>query len=311
MAKLVKFMTDREPYQPPKELVTHVTAICGEAGSAWLAGLKETVSRLEKKWCVTTDSAFEKGEFNFVAPAYSDDLDAVLKISPPYPALEIFAEADFLRNLDGKGAPRLLDIDHEARAILIERVRPGITMDELFKEEPFACVEPAISLLKSILTPPPYPPAEVQLFYDWFYRFQRAKDTEFPRAYFDRACEIYERLFQDDDGTFYVHGDFHPGNVISRGRDEFVVIDPKGLVGHVAYDISVFLNNLHWWQKGKPNVREYLFAAAKKFGDAFGMDEREIREAAFAGMVIGAWWNFEDMPDLYDNEVVLADVWEV
>ena len=155
------------------------------------------------------------------------------------------------------------------------------------------------------------PPAEAQLFYDWFYRFQRAKDTEFPRGYFERACEIYEKLFQDDEGTFYLHGDFHPGNVISSGQGEFVIIDPKGLVGHVAYDISVFLNNLHWWQQGRPNVRENLFLAAQKFADAFSMSELAIREAAYAGMVIGAWWNFEDMPGLYNNEVVLADVWEV
>jgi streptomycin 6-kinase len=303
-------MTDRKRYQPPSELITHVTAICGDAGVAWLADLPRIVAELEDKWRVTTEPAFEKGEYNFVAPARSESVDAVLKVSPPFPTIEIYAEAEFLEKLDGKRAPKLLEMDRENRAILIERVRPGVTMDIRFAEHPFSCVEPAIEVLKSILTPPPYPPAEVQLFYDWFYRFQRAKDTDFPKTYFEKACNIFEPLFQDDDRTYHLHGDFHPGNVITSGEG-FAVIDPKGLVGHVAYDISVFLNNLHWWQKGKPNVRENLFAAAKKFGDAFAMDEREIREVAYAGMVIGAWWNFEDMPELYDNEVVLADIWEV
>ena len=304
-------MTERKPYQPPKELETHVTAICGDEGIAWLADLPQIVARLETKWAVATEAAFEKGEYNFVAPARSAPVDAVLKVSPPFPTIEIFAEAEFLETRNGNGAPRLLEIDREDRAILIERIRPGITMDVQFSEDPFACVEPAIRVLKSILTPPPYPPSEAQLFYDWFYRFQRFRDTDFPKDYAEKACDIFEPLFQDDERTFYLHGDFHPGNVISSGEDEFVVIDPKGLVGHVAYDISVFLNNLHWWQKGKPNVRENLFAAAGKFGDAFGMDERAIREVAYAVMVIGAWWNFEDMPELYDNEVVLADIWEV
>jgi streptomycin 6-kinase len=204
----------------------------------------------------------------------------------------------------------LFEIDREDRAILIERVRPGVTMDVFFADDPFACVDPAIEALKSILTPPPYPPAEAQLFYDWFYRFQKFRHTDFPKAYAEKAAAVYEKLFQDDERTFYLHGDFHPGNLITSDEG-FVIIDPKGLVGHVAYDISVFLNNLHWWQRGKPNVRDRLFAAANRFGDAFGMDEREIREAAYAGMVIGAWWNFEDMRELYDNEVVLADIWEV
>ena len=304
-------MPDRKPYQPPSELVTHVTAICGDAGVAWLGDLPRIVSELEEKWDVKTEPAFEKGEYNFVAPASSATVDAVLKVSPPYPTIEIFAEAEFLRNLNGNGAARLLEVDRENRAILIERIRPGVTMDVYFAEDPFACVEPAIDVLKRILMPPPYPPAEAQLFYDWFYRFQRSLDTEFPYEYANKAMTIFDRLFQDDERTFYLHGDFHPGNVISAGEGQFVVIDPKGLVGHVAYNISVFLNNLHWWQKDDPDVREKLFNAARQFGDAFGMDEREIREAAYAGMVIGAWWNFEDMPELYDNEVVLADVWEV
>jgi len=303
-------MTDRKRYQPPDELVKHVTAICGDAGVTWLLDLPRIVTELEEKWGVKTELAFEKGEYNFVAPVSSETVDAVLKVSPPYPTIEIFAEAEFLGKLNGHSAARLLREDRESRAILIERIHPGETMDVYFADDPFACVDPAIKVLKSILTPPPYPPSEAQLFYDWFYRFQRSLETEFPREYAIKAMAIYDKLFQDDEGTFYLHGDFHPGNVISS-RDGFVIIDPKGLVGHVAYDISVFLNNLHWWQKGKDGVREKLFEAARQFGEAFGMDEFTIREAAYAGMVIGAWWNFEDMPEHYNNEVVLADIWEV
>lgn len=297
-------------YQPPKELKTHVTAICGEAGIAWLADLPRIVSTLEEKWGVCTEEPFEKGEYNFVAPASSESVDAVLKVSPPYPTIEIFAEAAFLRNLNGNGAPRLLQVDRENRAILIERIRPGLTMDVYFADYPFGCVEPAIAVLKKIISPPPSPGTDVQTLDDWFDRFRRFRGTEFPQDHGERAVEIYEKLRQDKDRIYYLHGDFHPGNVVNSG-DGFVAIDPKGLVGHITYDISVFLNNLHWWQKGKPNVEDGLFSTAKKFGDSFGLSERSIREAAFAGMVIGAWWNFEDMPELYDNEVVLADIWEV
>ena len=305
-------MTDRNRYQPPNELVTHVTAICGDAGVAWLSDLPEIVSRLEIKWDVTTEPAFEKGEYNFVAPARSATLDAVLKVSPPYPMIEIFAEARFLRNLDGDGAVRLLDVDCESQAILIERVRPGDSMDIHFAEAPFACVKPAIEVLKAIITPRPESRSDTLILDDWFARFSRFRETEFPRDYGERAIEIYEKLRSDEDRVFYLHGDFHPGNVVSGDYDTpFVAIDPKGVIGHVAYDVSVFLNNMHWWQKEKDGVQENLFRAAKQFGNAFGMDEYKIREAAYAGMVIGAWWNFEDMPDLYNNEVVLADIWEV
>src|SRR5690349_19331988 len=144
-------MTDRQRYQPPDELIKHVTAICGDAGVAWLSDLPRTVSELEAQWGVTTDLAFEKGEYNFVAPASSETVDAVLKVSPPYSQVEIFAEAEFLGKLNGHGAARLLHEDRKRRAILIERIHPGETMDVYFADDPFACVEPAIKVLKSIL----------------------------------------------------------------------------------------------------------------------------------------------------------------
>jgi streptomycin 6-kinase len=194
--------------------------------------------------------------------------------------------------------------------MLIERAHPGDSMDVHFSSEPFACVEPAIEVLRSILLPPGAS-ADVQYLDDWVDRFRRFRETEFPADFGEKALAIFEKLSAERDKIFYIHGDFHPGNIVTSGRSAYLAIDPKGLIGHVGYDISVFLNNLHWWQKGKPDVQRDLFAAAEKFAAAFEVDVRTIREAAFAGMVIGAWWNFEDMPEHYDNEVVLADIWEV
>ena len=93
--------------------------------------------------------------------------------------------------------------------------------------------------------------------------------------------------------------------------DSYLAIDPKGLIGHIAYDIAVFLNNLHWWQKGKPGVTARLHEALKTFANAFDLNESELREACLAFMVLSAWWNFEEMPERYDDQIVLADVWDI
>lgn len=37
----------------------------------------------------------------------------------------------------------------------------------------------------------------------------------------------------------------------------------------------------------------------------------EIREWAFAYMVIGAWWTFDEMPEHYDNNFAEIDIWDV
>jgi hypothetical protein len=48
------------------------------------------------------------------------------------------------------------------------------------------------------------------------------------------------------------------------------------------------------------------------FSDAFEIDPRELREWAFAQMVLGTWWNYDDMPQLYEpSTLAKADIWNV
>lgn len=296
----------------PKELVTHVTAICGHRGSAWFASLPETIRELEEKWDLTVKTPFPGIEFNYVAAAARQNGEkVVVKISPPYERLEIFQEAQYLRTRNGDGAIKLLDADRELRAILLERAIPGKALFEKFAADPAGCVEPAIEVMRNILRPPPPDLTDVELLDNWFARFQRYKDTEFPNELAVRATDIYRRLSDQPDKTFYLHGDFHPGNIVTSDRSEFLAIDPKGIVGHIGYDIAVFLNNLHWWQRKNRDVEGFLQNAIGRFSENFDLEEMELREWAFAYMVIGAWWNFEDMPEHYQESVAISNVWGV
>lgn len=200
--------------------------------------------------------------------------------------------------------------DRESHAILIEHSLPGTSLSRYFENDPAGCIAPAIEVLRSILRPPPANMTDVGTLDNWFENFSRYVNTDFPKKDAAKAFEIYERLSRQP-GTFYLHGDFHPGNIVSSTRAPFLAIDPKGIVGHIGYDIAVFLNNLHWWQKGDSNVDVLLDDAVERFAKELDFREKELREWAFAGMVIGAWWNFDDMPDLYDGDVAITEVWRV
>jgi streptomycin 6-kinase len=58
----------------------------------------------------------------------------------------------------------------------------------------------------------------------------------------DRAASIARDLLSDGGPSTVLHGDVHHGNVLDLG-DRWVAIDPKGLVGHPAFDVAnVFCN---------------------------------------------------------------------
>ncbi len=296
----------------PQELVTHITSIFGSRGEAWFEQLPRTITELETRWSISVKEPFPGIEYNFVAPAMTNEgRPVVVKIAPPFERTEIYGEAKHLRTINGKGAVRLLAEDRERRAILIEHAVPGEALFQHFAENPAECVRPAIDVLRSILRPPPADLTDVDTLDNWFNNFRRYCDTDFPKRYAEKAFEIYERLSVQPGRTFYLHGDFHPGNIVTAGREPFLAIDPKGIVGHLGYDIAVFLFNLERWQRDDPKIETMLGDAVKLFAAGFGIAEREIREWVFAHMVIGAWWNFEDMPDLYDADVAMNDVWRV
>lgn len=297
----------------PAELVKHVTAMFGVSGEAWFEDLPGTIRALEEKWDVEIQLPFTGIEYNYVAPAVmAGSALAVVKISPPYEDNEIFRQARYLRELNGNGAVRLLAEDRALLAILIEYASPGVSLTECFEGRELDAVVPAINVLRAILRPPPDDLTDVIMLDDWFEGLRRhSEKPAFPSAYAERALRIYENLSSQPGRTYYLHGDLHPSNIVSSVRNEYLAIDPKGMVGHIGYEIAVFLNNFHWWQETSADVRERLKIALSLYEQAFGISEIELRHWAFAQMVLSAWWTFDEMPDIYDGDVAKADIWDV
>ena len=286
--------------------------MCGERGEDWLGSLPFLLADLEFQWKIEIGEAFPAGEFNFVAPATdASGNEMVIKIAPPFESNEMPGEAAFLRTRNGAGAVRLIRYSPLSGVILIERAIPGKNLAELFTGHESESISPAIEVLRTILAPPPNDLTGVKTVDDWFGGMRRAAGTEFPSDYVSKAFAIYDRLSRQPGRTFYLHGDYHPANIVSATRSPYLVIDPKGVIGHVGYDIAVFLNNFHWWQETSPNIRERLDHAIRQFSDAFDIEPPELREWAFAQMVLSAWWSFDEMPEHYNNEVAKADIWDV
>lgn len=298
----------------PSDLVTHVTAMCGSRGEAWFDDLPVVISSLEKKWSIIVGEPFRGIEYNFVAPAVTaDGVPVVLKIAPPFETTEIHGEAKFLRIINGNGAVRLLREDRDAKAILIERAEPGRSLVDLFAHDPIRSVLPALGVLRTITIEPPLDMQDVPTLDHWFDNFRvRHQGTSFPADKAGLAIEMYHDLSTDKSGLRYIHGDFHLGNIVDSKRSPFLAIDPKGIVGHVGYEAAVFLINLFRWQRDTNDyVLDLIDEAVGLFADGLELSETTIRQWAFVHTVIGAWWNFEDMPELYDAEVAMPDIWNV
>lgn len=296
----------------PKKFVENTISLCGERGEKWLDELPATIAALESEWSFTAESHFRNLSFNYVANTVQNNgTAAVIKIGLPLTDIEIYGEAEYLRLLDGKGAVRLLKFDRERQALLIERLKPGENLKTVCKKNQAEAVTITIQVLKRILRPIPDDSDNLIKLDDWFDGLKRAAGTTFPQDYFERALEFYAELSQDKGNTFLLHGDLHHDNIMSSKREQFLAIDPKGMIGHVGYDIGVFLNNHRDWLEWNTRLDGKLDKAVNEFAAAFNLDAVVIRKWAYCQMVLSWWWMFDEMPDMFGEELGLSDIWNV
>ena len=296
---------------PPK-FVENTISLCGERGEKWLDELPQMIAKLEGQWSITAGKHFRNLSYNYVANAeLADGTFAVLKIGLPLLDVEIYGEAAYLRELDGNGATKLFQFDRESQAALLERLTPGSNLRSFCKKDQAEAVKIAIQVLKRILRPVPEDSSEFIQLNDWFDGLKRAAGTNFPKDYAERALQFYEDLSKNRQNIFLLHGDLHHDNILTAKREPFLVIDPKGMIGHIGYDIGVFLNNHHDWLEWDTRLTGKLDRAIADFAEAFGVEELAIRKWAFCQMVLSWWWMFDEMPGTFGDELGLSDIWKV
>jgi streptomycin 6-kinase len=145
-------------------------------------------------------------------------------------------EADALELWNGSGAVRLLRVDREHRAMLLERAEPGTDISELPEDEATAiAVEVGLRLWQPAGEPFRWIGDHVPR---WLDRAERSEQQG--SGLVPLARELYASL--DVGRDVLVHGDLHHHNILRAG-DRYVAIDPKPMLGEPEYDVPSFLRN--------------------------------------------------------------------
>ena len=296
----------------PNKFVENTRTLCGERGEKWLNDLPDTIAELEKEWNITAAGHFRNLSYNYVANAsLSDGTPAVIKVALPLNDVEIYGEAAYLQAIDGHGAVECLRFDRERQAVLLERITPGVNLRSECRKDRERAVGVGIDLLKRLLRPVPTEVDDYINLDDWFDGLRNSEGTAFPQDLAERALAFYAELSTDTGNTFLIHGDLHHDNILTAKREKFLAIDPKGMVGHVGYDIGVFLNHHRDWLDWDTRLDGKMDRAVTHFATAFDLEEVVVRKWAFCKMVLTWWWLFDEMPEMFSDELGFSDLWKV
>ena len=123
------------PSSIPESLYRATENMRGPAGVEWLNGLPTLISEIEERWSLSTGRPIPGIWANWVAPAtISNGTPAVLKLCFPREK-EFQTEVEALRLFDGRGICRLLRLDLERGAMLLERCEPGSSLSSIEDDE--------------------------------------------------------------------------------------------------------------------------------------------------------------------------------
>ena len=93
-------------------------------------------------------------------------------------------------------------------------------------------------------------------------------------------------LLEQGNEPVLLHGDLHPWNIVSAEREQWLAIDPKGVVGDAAYELGPFIYSLQL-PPGQP--AQTISRRLDQLAEHLGFDRRRVANAVFPRAVLAAW----------------------
>ena len=281
------------PFPVSREYADEVNNFPG--GAAWFARLPAVLQAAAERWSLTLLAPFELS-YNYVCPVLkADGTEAVLKIGLPTP--EFDGERAALQFYAGSGIVRLFDHDDSLNAMLLERIRPGTMLSELDEDE--RCMDIAADLMVKLWRPAPadhpFPTTA-----DWAKGMQRLRERfaggtgPLPARQVETAEALFSELLASEGERVVLHGDLHHFNILRGGREPWLALDPKGVVGEREYEIGALVRNPDLERLGDDELRKQTLRRIDQLSEKLGFDRQRLIAWCHAQDVLSNWWGIED-----------------
>lgn len=277
-----------------KTLEKNIINLFGKTGRKWLDSLECTVEKLAQLWHLTNITPVSNMSWNFVALAIQkNNRPVALKISCD-PKL-IRDEYKTLKHFNGHGAIKVLDINTQYNAILLEQAVPG----HLLKVHHPLKIEDTISIyanvVKRLSTNELSDDSYIHAI-KWCEAIDRIHDARIDIRFVDKAKQVRSQLLDSTPREYLCHGDLHLENIIQQGSD-WVVIDPKGIIGEMAFEAAAFDLISNEEMKDATTASVKIVERVTQLSTVLNISFDRLLSWIFLRIIISAQWYVEDNGD--------------
>jgi streptomycin 6-kinase len=206
-----------------------------------------------------------------------------------------FWSGEVLESFGGCGVVAVLE--HTGGAVLVPRLLPGSSLADrdIPDDEATAIIADVIGRMAP--SAPPRRSPSVEALAVSFSQYLASGASAIARPLVTAAQGTYLQLCASQAEHRLLHGDLHHHNVLFDSRQGWLAIDPKGVVGELAYEVGAAMRN--------PCEHPEVFAApaairrrAEWYARTLRLDQARILGWTFAQAVLAAIWELEDDGEL-------------
>lgn len=228
--------------------------------------------------------------YNYVLSGFQGDNPVILKLGLDHDALT--REAFALKCFAEYGAVHVLAEDKGM--LLLERVMPGISLKSYFPNQEHESIEIACKVMTKLHQASIPKHHNFPHITDWLTALD--KDSAIPDAYLKKAQKLRDQLLQTAKPDVLLHGDLHHDNILQNDND-WLVIDPKGVIGEPAYEVAAFIRNPIPELLNHADAPNIILNRITRFSEALKLSERRIIDWCFVQAVLAWVWALEDSCD--------------
>lgn len=273
----------------------------GQSGEKWCNNLEHTIKALEKHWCLNHIQPVVNMSWNYVAFAEQKNHSVVLKIGAD--ARTIDDEYHALQHFAGVGMINLIDYYPKLHALLLERATPGSLLKDDHPQDVIAVIAIYANVVKK-LKRPTKTKHTFQHVSEWCNIIDEINDKRIPDTYIQKAKDIRKWLFDTVKEEYVCHGDLHLENIIKHGK-QWVAIDPKGIIGEMAFEAAAF-DLLNQEEKNAKHVVQIIKKRIEQLANTLNLNEKRLIAWIFLRVMLSIQWFIEDKGDP-TNMLKMAD----
>lgn len=265
----------------------NIINLYGEKGRQWLDHLPNHVAQLANTYGLSNLKPVDNLSYNYVLSGFQGPQPIILKLGLDIDGFK--REAVALMAFSSFGVVEILSENNGF--LLLECAIPGVSLKSHFSKNDDEAINITADVIKR-LHKAPIPSTHA---------FPHVKDClegldgglEIPVQTLQKAREIRDKLLKTAEPDVLLHGDLHHDNILQNGND-WVVIDPKGVIGEPAYEVAAFIRNPMPELLNHADVPNIIHNRVTRFAELLELPSQRILDWCFVQAVLSWVWAIED-----------------